>query len=227
MIKYYSIAIDGPAGAGKSTIAKEVAKKLNFLYIDTGAMYRAFALYCLRQEVNINSSEQFEELSKNIDIKIKHINQEQIIILNGENVTNKIRTPEIGNAASIISAYKSVRIKLVELQRNIAKSANIIMDGRDIGTYVLPNAHLKIFLTASVKERAKRRWIEYKQNNKIIDLKLIEEEISKRDYNDMNRSFAPLKKADDAIEINSTELTITQVIDIIIKFFNEIRGDIT
>ncbi|HHT87834.1 MAG TPA: (d)CMP kinase, partial [Clostridiales bacterium] len=155
-MKYYSIAIDGPAGAGKSTIAKRIAKHLNFIYVDTGAMYRALALYFIRNNISPDEKEKIENACNNADITIEYLNGEQQVILNGENVSHLIRTEEVGNMASAASVYPSVRLKLVELQRNLAKKANVVMDGRDIGTYVLPNADLKIYLTAGSSERARR-----------------------------------------------------------------------
>lgn len=220
MGKYYSIAIDGPAGAGKSTIAKLLAKELNFIYVDTGAMYRAFALYYIRNNINIDDEVQLDRYCSNIDVKIKHIDGEQIVLLNGINVNPFIRTEEVSKATSKISTNKNVRMKLVQLQRQLANETNVVMDGRDIGSFVLPNANLKIYLSATVSERAKRRLIQLNDNEK-YNLDLIEKEISERDYRDMHRDFAPLCKANNAIEIDTSNFTIEQVIDKIIKLYKE------
>lgn len=216
-MKYYSIAIDGPAGAGKSTIAKRIAKHLNFIYVDTGAMYRALALYFIRNNISPDEKEKIENACNNADITIEYLNGEQQVILNGENVSHLIRTEEVGNMASAASVYPSVRLKLVELQRNLAKKANVVMDGRDIGTYVLPNADLKIYLTASSSERARRRYLELKERGIAADISEIEKDIIERDKRDMNRDFAPLRQAEDAILIDSSDMTIEEVNETIIK----------
>ena len=173
-MKYFSIAIDGPAGAGKSTIAKIIAKKLSFIYVDTGAMYRAMALYFIRNNIMADDKDKIEEACNLVDISIEYMDGEQQIILNGENVTGLIRTEEVGNMASACSVYSKVRLKLVELQRSLAEKSNVVMDGRDIGTYVLPNANLKIYLTASSKERAKRRYLELINKGISADIENIE-----------------------------------------------------
>lgn len=216
-MKYYSIAIDGPAGAGKSTIAKRIAKHLNFIYVDTGAMYRALALYFIRNNISPDEKEKIENACNNADITIEYLNGEQQVILNGENVSHLIRTEEVGNMASAASVYPSVRLKLVELQRNLAKKANVVMDGRDIGTYVLPNADLKIYLTAGSSERARRRYLELKERGIAADISEIEKDIIERDKRDMNRDFAPLRQAEDAILIDSSDMTIEEVNETIIK----------
>lgn len=216
-MKYYSIAIDGPAGAGKSTIAKRIAKHLNFIYVDTGAMYRALALYFIRNNISPDEKEKIKNACNNADITIEYLNGEQQVILNGENVSHLIRTEEVGNMASAASVYPSVRLKLVELQRNLAKKANVVMDGRDIGTYVLPNADLKIYLTASSSERARRRYLELKERGIAADISEIEKDIIERDKRDMNRDFAPLRQAEDAILIDSSDMTIEEVNETIIK----------
>ena len=216
-MKYYSIAIDGPAGAGKSTIAKRIAKHLNFIYVDTGAMFRALALYFIRNNISPDEKEKIENACNNADITIEYLNGEQQVILNGENVSHLIRTEEVGNMASAASVYPSVRLKLVELQRNLAKKANVVMDGRDIGTYVLPNADLKIYLTASSSERARRRYLELKERGIAADISEIEKDIIERDKRDMNRDFAPLRQAEDAILIDSSDMTIEEVNETIIK----------
>lgn len=216
-MSYYSIAIDGPAGAGKSTIAKSLANKLGFIYVDTGAMYRAISLYFIRNNIDASDTKKIKEACKEIDITIEYKNGEQIVLLNKENVNSFIRTEAIGKMASTTSAYSDVRIKLLELQRNLAKTSNVIMDGRDIGTCVLPNANLKIYLTASVKERALRRYNELKNKNIKCDLEQIMQDIVDRDYADMNRDISPLKQSEDAILIDSSAMTIDEVIDKIIE----------
>lgn len=221
-MKHYSIAIDGPAGAGKSTIAKRIAKHLNFIYVDTGAMYRALALYFIRNNISPDEKEKIENTCNNADITIEYLNGEQQVILNGENVSHLIRTEEVGNMASAASVYPSVRLKLVELQRNLAKKANVVMDGRDIGTYVLPNADLKIYLTAGSSERARRRYLELKERGIAADISEIEKDIIERDKRDMNRDFAPLRQAEDAILIDSSDMTIEEVNETIIKHVPDI-----
>lgn len=216
----YNIAIDGPAGAGKSTIAKIISKKLGFIYVDTGAMYRAMALHFLRMGIDSNEQKKIEESCKDVDVTIEYKDNEQIVLLNGENVNGLIRTEEVGNMASASSVYKEVRLKLVELQQKLAEKENVVMDGRDIGTYVLPKADLKIYLTASSEERARRRWSELKERGIDANLDAIEEDIITRDNRDMNREFAPLKKAEDAILVDSSDLTVDQVIDKIIEYYN-------
>lgn len=213
----YNIAIDGPAGAGKSTIAKRVAKELNFIYVDTGAMYRALSLYFLRENIDINNLVLIENACKSANITIEYKNEEQIVLLNNENVNKYIRTQEVAKVASHTSAYKVVRDKLIDLQQNLAKTSNVVMDGRDIGTHILPNANLKIFLTASSKERANRRYKELKEKGISCKLDEIEEEIIKRDYADINREIAPLKQANDAVLIDSSFLSIDEVVRKIIE----------
>lgn len=211
----FQIAIDGPAGAGKSTIAKGVAKRLGFTYIDTGAMYRAVALKALRLGIDLQDEEEYSFLgSTKIDIN------ENKIFLDGEDVTTKVRTLNVSNAASIVAKFETVRDKLVAIQRELAKSKNVIMDGRDIGTVVLPNATLKIYLNASVEERAKRRMQERKQDCACQkDLEATISEIKERDYKDSTRTISPLRKAEDAIEIDTSEMSIDAVIDKIISLF--------
>ena len=211
----YTIAIDGPAGAGKSTIAKLVAKKRGYIYVDTGAMYRAMALYLLRTGVDTSDRAAIAKACQNADISIAYQKGEQVVLLNGENVNGVIRNEEVGNMASSTSVYPVVRKKLVELQRQLAKSADVIMDGRDIGTFVLPNAELKIYLTASVDTRAGRRYKELVEKNMPADLEEIKKDIEARDYQDMHREIAPLSQAEDAYYLDSSDLTTDEVVDVI------------
>lgn len=213
----FSVAIDGPAGAGKSTIAKKIAKEKGYIYVDTGAMYRAMALFFIRNNVSTEDMNSIEALCKQADITITHEKGEQIVLLNGENVNALIRTEEVGKMASACAVNREVRLKLVELQRQLAGSTNVIMDGRDIGTYVLPNADVKIYLTAGSRIRAERRYKELTKKGVACDINTIEEDIIQRDYQDMNRSMAPLKQADDAIVVDSTQLSIKEVVGKIIK----------
>jgi cytidylate kinase len=217
----YSIAIDGPAGAGKSTIAKKIAKELGFIYIDTGAMYRAIALYLLRNQVNVENEAEISEACKHADITIIYQDEEQQVILNNENVSKLIRTEEVGNMASVGAKNKDVRLKLVDLQRKLAAKTDVIMDGRDIGTYVLPDANLKVYLTASSAERARRRWEELTGKGITCDIKEIEQDIIARDEQDMNRDFAPLRQAEDATLLDSSNLNIQEVTEKIIALFHE------
>ncbi|MDF2539330.1 MAG: cmk [Herbinix sp.] len=216
---YFNIAIDGPAGAGKSTIAKKIAKQLGFIYVDTGAMYRAMGLYFLRNQIAANDKASIEKSCQEVNVTIEYKNGEQNVLLNGENVNGLIRTEEVGNMASASSVYKVVRLKLVELQQNLAKRENVVMDGRDIGTYVLPEAQLKIYLTASSKERARRRWSELKEKGITSDMNEIEKDIIERDHRDMTRDFAPLKQAEDAIYLDSSEMTIDEVVHKILELY--------
>ncbi|TAH72162.1 MAG: (d)CMP kinase [Anaerolineaceae bacterium] len=220
-MKHYSIAIDGPAGAGKSTIAKKVAKHLNFIYVDTGAMYRALALYFIRNNIAVTDKDEIEKSCDNVEVTIEYMKGEQQVLLNGENVSHLIRTEEVGNMASASSVYPVVRLKLVQLQRNLAKKANVVMDGREIGTFVLPDADLKIYLTASSIERARRRFLELQERGVTADINEIEKDIIERDMRDMNREFAPLKQADDAILVDSSQMTIDQVAETIIKYYQQ------
>lgn len=219
----YSIAIDGPAGAGKSTIAKTIAKKLNFIYVDTGAMYRAIGLYFLR--LGITDEAVIEERCKEAVVSIQYEDGEQQVILNNENVNGYIRTEEAGKMASAVAKLKAVRSQLVELQRELAKTSNVIMDGRDIGTYVLPNADMKIYLTASSKVRANRRYQELTQKGEKCNLLKIEEDIIARDKQDMNREFAPLKQAEDAILVDSSEMSKDEVVEKVISLYNNVGKD--
>jgi CMP/dCMP kinase len=208
-----NIAIDGPAGAGKSTVAKLVAKNLNILYLDTGAMYRSVAYYILNKNVSPDDTLLVEKLLNEIDMDIKYVNGEQNIYVNGENITPYIRENAISMAASTVSKIPKVRIKLVSIQRQIASKTDCVLDGRDIGSYVLPDANLKIFLTASPEVRAKRRYEELKKKNKEEPYEKLLKEICERDYQDMNRDFAPLVVAKDAISVDTSDLTIQEVSD--------------
>ncbi len=213
----YNIAIDGPAGAGKSTIAKKVAEKLGFVYIDTGAMYRAMAFYYMNKGISVENKEAVIAEFDNIDISLKHVEGIQHIFLNGEDVSGLIRTPEVGENASKVSAIAEVRAKLVALQQAIAKTINVVMDGRDIGSVVLPDAELKIYLTASVKVRALRRYKERIEKGEEADLAEIEKEIEERDYRDMHRDASPLICVPDAVVVDTSDLNIDEVMDKIIS----------
>lgn len=215
----YSIAIDGPAGAGKSTIARMVAKKLGFLYVDTGAMYRSIALYLIRHGISDSQEEKIAEACKDIHVSIEYENGEQQVILNGENVNGLIRTEEVSMMTSNTSKYPAVRDKLLSLQRELADTRDVIMDGRDIGTCVLPEADAKIYLTASAAERARRRYKEQTERGISCDIKEIERDIIARDEQDMNREVSPLKQAEDAVLVDSSDMTIEQVADEIVRIF--------
>lgn len=211
----YSIAIDGPGGAGKSTIAKIIAKKLGCVYIDTGAMYRAVGLFATRRGIDTNDAEALEKVMNEIEIDIENKGGEMHIFLCGEDVSDKIRTPEISMAASNVAKAVPVRLKLVELQRKLAEKSNVIMDGRDIGSYVLPNADVKIYLTADVEARAKRRYDELNEKGEKVELSDVLEDMKKRDFNDSNREFAPLCKAEDAILADTTGIGLEESIEMI------------
>lgn len=213
----YNIAIDGPAGAGKSTIAKKIAKKLEYIYVDTGAMYRAMALYLLRQGASPEAEKDIGELCSGAEISIAYINGEQTVLLNGENVNGLIRTEEVGNMASVSSANPKVREKLVVLQKELAQKENVVMDGRDICTCVLPNADVKVYLTASAAVRAKRRFDELVAKGESCDLATIERDIVERDHRDMTRAISPLRQAEDAVLIDSSNMTIDEVVEKIIS----------
>ena len=215
------IAIDGPAGAGKSTIAKMVAKELGFIYVDTGAMYRAMALYMINNGIDPTESEKISATCQSADITIKHENGMQVVYLNGENVNGLIRTEAVGNMASASSVNGDVRKKLVELQQKLAETTDVVMDGRDIGTVVLPNADLKVYLTASSRVRAERRYKELVEKGISCDLDVIEKDIIDRDYRDMHRDISPLKQADDAVLVDSSYMTIDEVAEKIISLYKE------
>ncbi|MBP5266662.1 MAG: (d)CMP kinase [Lachnospiraceae bacterium] len=216
-----NLAIDGPAGAGKSTIAKKLAKELGFVYVDTGAMYRSMGLYFLRKGVDGKDEAAIKAGCPEIQVSIQYENNEQQVLLNGENVSGLIRTEEVGKMASTISAYGFVRDTLTELQRNLAKTQNVIMDGRDIGTCILPNADVKIYLTASVECRATRRYKELLGRGVEANYDEIAADIAKRDEQDMNREVAPLKQAEDAVLVDSSDMNIDEVVEAIRKIYQE------
>ena len=209
----YNVAIDGPAGAGKSTIAKLVAKKKGYIYVDTGAMYRGLAIHFLKKKADPEDRQAVAEACRDAEVTIGYEDGVQQIYLNGENVTGMLRTEEVGNMASKTSAIPEVREKLLELQRSLAREKDVIMDGRDIGTNILPNADVKIYLTASVETRARRRYDELKEKGTYCSLDEIARDIRERDERDMTREIAPLKKAEDAILVDSSDMTIQQVVD--------------
>lgn len=219
------IAIDGPAGAGKSTISKAVAEKLGFIYIDTGAMYRAVGLSAVRNGIDTSDAEGVISLLGDINIELSYNENGQQIFLNGENVSADIRMPEISSAASNVAVIPEVRLKLVELQRQLASQNDVLMDGRDIGTYVLPDAEVKIFLTASVEERAARRYRELLEKGVDVDFSDVKADIISRDKNDSEREFAPLKPADDSITVDNTNLNIQQSVDEICRIAEARRAE--
>ena len=216
-----NIAIDGPAGAGKSTIAKLVAAKKNYIYVDTGAMYRAMALYLYRNGIDADDSAAISSRCGEPDITIEYRDGEQVVLLNGENVNSQLRTPQVSDMASRSSVNPDVRQKLMELQQELARRENVVMDGRDIGTVVLPDAQVKIFLTASVEVRAKRRYLEEIGKGMQADLDEIAVQIKERDERDMNRPVAPLKQADDAVLVDTSDLTIDEVVEKILAIIDE------
>ncbi|SDZ80077.1 cytidylate kinase [Pseudobutyrivibrio sp. ACV-2] len=216
-----NVAIDGPAGAGKSTIAKAIAAKMGYVYVDTGAMYRAMALYFLRSNIAKDDEAKISSVVDDITVSIKYEDGAQHVILNDEDVTGLIRTEEVGNMASATSVFGAVRTKLVALQQELAKTTDVIMDGRDIGTVVLPNADVKIFLTASVECRAKRRFDELVAKGENPDFDKIAKDIEERDYRDSHREISPLKQAEDAILVDSSEMTIDEVVETIIGYCNK------
>jgi len=226
-MSFRKVAIDGPAGAGKSTISRAVAEELGYVYIDTGAMYRACALKMLRKEIDISGDvNSVIKAMNSTEIEIAHGENGQIVYLDGEDVTGKIRTAEVSKGASDIAKIPEVRLKLVDIQRALAQKCNCIMDGRDIGTYVLPDADVKIFLTASVEERAKRRYAELVEKGVKTTPEEVLSDMKKRDANDSGREFAPLKQAEDSVLVDTTGNTLEKSVellkDIIIKNLNEI-----
>lgn len=212
-MKKINIAIDGPAGAGKSTIAKALAKCRNMVYVDTGAMYRAIGLYCSRKGISGDDEATIVGELNNINVSLAYENGEQVVYLNGENVNGFIRTPEAGNMASAVSVYSKVRAKMVELQQALAETTSVVMDGRDIGTVVLPKAEVKIYLTASSAVRAKRRYDELVAKGMECDLVQLQKEIEERDYRDMNREVSPLRQAEDAVLLDTSDLSIEEVVE--------------
>lgn len=221
MEKGISIALDGPAGSGKSTIARAVALKFNYIYIDTGAMYRAITLKAIQSNVSLENSEALTQLANNTLIRFRYIQTNDLselrVIMDGTDVSDAIRSLEVTNNVSVVSAVAGVREALVKLQRDMAQEGGVVMDGRDIGTVVLPNANLKIFLTASVKERSKRRWLELKAKGIEVNPDELEEQIRKRDELDSNREINPLRQADDALLLDTTKLSITEVTEKILE----------
>ncbi len=221
-MKTFSVAIDGPAGAGKSTIAKAAAAKLQFIYVDTGAMYRAVALYAIRNNLPFdNQDAHLEKALENIEITIEYVDGAQHVFLNGEDVSGLIRTPEVSAGASAVATVQPVRVKLVELQRKLAEGKNVIMDGRDIGTFVLPNADLKIYLTASADARALRRYKELLEKGEQVELEQIKTDIIARDKNDSEREFSPLRQAEDAVLVDNSDMDAQQTVDCLLTLIEE------
>ena len=221
----FNVAIDGPAGAGKSTIAKIVAKEKQFIYVDTGAMYRAMAIHFIKKGIAATEMDKISEAVCDADVTIEYINGEQQVLLNGENVTPFLRTEEVGNMASASSVNGDVRRKLVELQQKLAETANVVMDGRDIGTCVLPNAQVKVYLTASVDMRAERRYKELVVKGMEADLEKIKKDIEERDYRDMNRDISPLRQAEDAVLVDSSNLNIEESAAAILALIDQYKGE--
>ncbi len=222
--KFINIAIDGPAGAGKSTIAKAAAKAFGFIYVDTGALYRAIAYYALSRDRDVSNAEAVESLLQEITPELKYLNGEQRIFLNGEDVSDKIRTPEVSMGASAVSAIPRVRDFLFDLQKKIAAENNVVMDGRDIGTVVLPGADVKIFLTASPEERARRRHKELAEKGQTVAFEEVLEDVNRRDYNDSHRDIAPLRQAEDAVLCDTTSVDLQGAIDMLVNIISEKLG---
>ena len=212
----YNVAIDGPAGAGKSTIAKLVAKEKGYIYVDTGAMYRGLAIHFLDKGIQPQETEKVIEACKDAEVTIAYEDAVQHVNLNGKDISSRLRNEEVGNMASVTSAIPEVRKKLLELQQNLAKTQNVIMDGRDIGTCVLPHADVKVYLTASVETRAKRRYQELQEKGEDCNLEEIAHDIEERDRRDMTREIAPLKQAEDAVLVDSSDMTIAEVVKTIV-----------
>lgn len=217
------VAIDGPAAAGKSTVAKRLAKMLSFVYIDTGAMYRALTLEVLKENIPLNDEEKILALLKKTSIELKQQEGEQLVFVNGEDVTAKIRENDVSKAVSHVAKLPSIREEMVKRQRELAENVNVIMDGRDIGTNVIPDAEVKVFLIASVEERAKRRYEENVKKGIPSDLETLKKEIAERDKRDMEREHAPLERASDAVAIDTTNLTIDDVVEKILTLINQVR----
>lgn len=220
----FNIAIDGPAGAGKSTVARMAAGQLGSVYVDTGAMYRTIALYMLENKVDIDDEAALREALSKIEIGIRYEGGVQQMLLNGEDVSGKIRTPQVSAQASVTAALPEVRAKLLDLQRDLARKQDVIMDGRDIGTKILPDARLKIFLTASSAERARRRFAELQEKGQPCDYDQIKKEIEERDYRDMHRAEAPLTRAKDAVLLDTSDLNAQQAADKIVELARARRG---
>lgn len=220
MEEIFKIALDGPSGSGKSTIAKKLSTTLNILYLDTGAMYRATALKAISLGIDTFDEDGVKTFIDDINLEIKYINGSQHTFLDGEDVSEKIREPHVSMAASNISSLKCVRLKMVEMQRKIASQMSCVLDGRDIGSYVLPDAKYKFYITASSSVRADRRFKELKLKGHDVDFEQLKAEIEQRDYNDKNRDFSPLVKADDAIEIDTSYMTIEQVVNKVLSYIN-------
>jgi cytidylate kinase len=224
MRKRINIAIDGPAAAGKSTVAKMIAKRLSYIYIDTGAMYRALTYRALQQGIDLGDEQALISLLKDTYIELRPSHEGQLVLVNGEDVTNVIRSKEVTNAVSLVAKHRLVREEMVARQRALAQNGGVVMDGRDIGTHVLPNAEVKVFLKASVEERARRRHKENIARGFPSDLETLKKEIARRDQLDSEREVAPLKKAEDAIEIDTTSLSIEEVVERIMEIVNERIG---
>lgn len=219
----FSIAIDGPAAAGKSTVAKQVAKILNCVYIDTGAMYRAITWYALSKGVDPKDEEKVTALLPEIDLSL-HLDGK--VVVNDQDITKEIRTTEVADNVSYIASYKKIRLHLVELQRKMSKNVSVVMDGRDIGSYVLPHADVKIFQVASVETRAVRRYKENLEKGINCSIEKIEENLRKRDYIDSHREFAPLKKAEDSFVLDTSNMTIDEAVNAIIKIVKNKLGEV-
>lgn len=217
----FNIAIDGPAGAGKSTIARRTAQELSFIYVDTGALYRALAVFLVDEGVSPEDTEKVKEAVKSVKVSIAYENGEQQVLVNGKNVTDRLRAESVGNMASTISAIPAVRAVLLDLQRDLAKAHDVLMDGRDIGTNVLPDAELKIYLTASVETRAERRYRDLQEKGVEKALSEIRKEIEERDHRDMTRAIAPLKQAEDAVYLDTSHMNIDEVVEAIRKLYRE------
>lgn len=217
----FNIAIDGPAGAGKSTIARRTAQELSFIYVDTGALYRALAVFLVDEGVSPEDTEKVKEAVKSVKVSIAYENGEQQVLVNGKNVTDRLRAESVGNMASTISAIPAVRAALLDLQRDLAKAHDVLMDGRDIGTNVLPDAELKIYLTASVETRAERRYRDLQEKGVEKALSEIRKEIEERDHRDMTRAIAPLKQAEDAVYLDTSHMNIDEVVEAIGKLYRE------
>ena len=217
----FAIAIDGPAGAGKSTAARKAAENLNFIYVDTGAMYRTIGLYMLENQVSADNEDALKNALDQIQIELKYKDGVQCMFLNGEDVSGRIRTPEVSAQASVVAAVPEVREKLLDLQRSMAASQDVIMDGRDIGTHILPDAELKIYLTASVEERARRRYLELVEKGEECNIEDIRKDIADRDYRDMHRETAPLRQAEDAVLLDTSDMTLDEVVAEITRLAKE------